>query len=37
VASARFFAREVLPRLSSDRRIVEATTVDLMDLPEDAL
>jgi hypothetical protein len=36
VASARFFAREVLPRLSSDRRIVEATTADLMELPEDA-
>jgi alkylation response protein AidB-like acyl-CoA dehydrogenase len=36
VASARFFAREVLPRLSGDRRIVDATTVDLMDLPEDA-
>ena len=36
VASTRFFAREVLPRLSSDRRIVEATTADLMELPEDA-
>ncbi len=36
VASTRFFAREVLPRLTSDRRIVEATTVDLMELPEDA-
>ena len=36
VASARFFAREVLPRLASDRRIVEATTVDLMELPEEA-
>jgi hypothetical protein len=35
IASARFFAREVLPRLSSDRRIVEASTPDLMDLPED--
>jgi alkylation response protein AidB-like acyl-CoA dehydrogenase len=35
VASARFFAREVLPRLSSDRRIVEATTLDLMDLSEE--
>jgi alkylation response protein AidB-like acyl-CoA dehydrogenase len=34
VASARFFAREVLPRLASDRRIVELTTLDLMDLPE---
>jgi len=36
VASARFFAREVLPRLSSDRRIVETTTLDVMDLPEEA-
>ena len=36
VASARFFAREVLPRLASDRRIVENTTVDLMDLPEES-
>jgi alkylation response protein AidB-like acyl-CoA dehydrogenase len=36
VASARFFAREVLPRLSSDRRIVESTTLDIMDLPEEA-
>jgi alkylation response protein AidB-like acyl-CoA dehydrogenase len=36
VASARFFAREVLPRLASDRRIVEGTTEDLMELPEDA-
>jgi alkylation response protein AidB-like acyl-CoA dehydrogenase len=37
VASARFFAREVLPRLASDRRVVELTTLDLMDLPEDSL
>ncbi len=36
VASARFFAREVLPRLTSDRRIVEGTTLDLMELPDDA-
>jgi alkylation response protein AidB-like acyl-CoA dehydrogenase len=36
VASARFFAREVLPRLGSDRRIVESTTLDVMELPEDA-
>jgi hypothetical protein len=33
VATARFFAREVLPRLSSDRRIVEGTTLDIMELP----
>ncbi len=36
VASARFFAREVLPRLSSDRRIVELATLDPMDLDEAA-
>jgi hypothetical protein len=36
VATARFFAREVLPRLSSDRRIVESTTLDVMELPEEA-
>jgi alkylation response protein AidB-like acyl-CoA dehydrogenase len=36
VASARFFAREVLPRLGSDRRIIELATLDAMDLPEEA-
>ncbi|MFC7546303.1 acyl-CoA dehydrogenase [Plantactinospora sp. GCM10030261] len=36
VAAARFFAREVLPRIGADRRIVEGTSVDLMDLSEDA-
>jgi alkylation response protein AidB-like acyl-CoA dehydrogenase len=36
IASARFFAREVLPRLASDRRIVELTTLDLMELAEDS-
>jgi alkylation response protein AidB-like acyl-CoA dehydrogenase len=36
VATARFFAREVLPRLASDRRIVDATTADLMALPEES-
>jgi hypothetical protein len=36
VASARFFAREVLPRLASDRRIVELATLDAMDLDEAA-
>jgi alkylation response protein AidB-like acyl-CoA dehydrogenase len=36
VASARFFAREVLPRIGSDRRIVELASLDPMDLPEDA-
>jgi alkylation response protein AidB-like acyl-CoA dehydrogenase len=36
VAAARFFAREVLPRIGADRRIIESTDLDLMDLPEDA-
>jgi alkylation response protein AidB-like acyl-CoA dehydrogenase len=36
VAAARFFAREVLPRIGSDRRIIENTTLDVMDLDEDA-
>ena len=26
VAAARFFAREVLPRIGADRRIIEGTT-----------
>jgi len=36
IAAARFFAREVLPRLGADRRIVEATTLDVMDTDETA-
>jgi alkylation response protein AidB-like acyl-CoA dehydrogenase len=36
VAAARFFAREVLPRIRGDRTIVESTPLDVMDLPEDA-
>jgi alkylation response protein AidB-like acyl-CoA dehydrogenase len=36
VAAARFFAHEVLPRIGSDRRIVESTTLDAMELPEEA-
>ncbi|HET9516333.1 MAG TPA: acyl-CoA dehydrogenase [Actinoplanes sp.] len=36
IAAARFFAREVLPRVGADRRIIEQTNLDLMDLPEDA-
>jgi hypothetical protein len=35
VAAARFFAREVLPRVGSDRRIIENATLDIMDLSED--
>jgi hypothetical protein len=36
VAAARFFAREVLPRVGADRRTIENTTLDIMDLPEEA-
>ncbi|GAB2952726.1 acyl-CoA dehydrogenase [Micromonospora polyrhachis] len=36
VAAARFFAHEVLPRIGADRRIIQSTSLDLMDLPEDA-
>jgi alkylation response protein AidB-like acyl-CoA dehydrogenase len=36
IAAARFFAREVLPRVGADRRIIENTTLDIMDLPEEA-
>ncbi len=36
VAAARFFARNVLPRLSAERAIAEATDNTLMDVPESA-
>jgi Acetyl-CoA dehydrogenase C-terminal like/Acyl-CoA dehydrogenase, C-terminal domain len=36
VAAARFFAATVLPRLSAEREIAEATTGDVMDLPEES-
>jgi hypothetical protein len=36
VATARFFAETVLPRLAVERQITETTTLDLMELPEDA-
>jgi alkylation response protein AidB-like acyl-CoA dehydrogenase len=36
VATARFFAETVLPRLTVERQIAETTTLDLMELPEDA-
>src|SRR5689334_7055407 len=36
VAAARFFAREVLPRVGADRRIIENATLDIMDLAEEA-
>jgi hypothetical protein len=36
VATARFFAQTVLPRLTVERQIAETTTLDLMELPEEA-
>ena len=36
VASAKFFVANVLPRLTSDRAIVEATDNSLMEIPEGA-
>jgi hypothetical protein len=36
VAAGRFFAATVLPRLAAERRVLEETTLDLMDLPEGA-
>jgi alkylation response protein AidB-like acyl-CoA dehydrogenase len=36
VAAARFFAATVLPRLAAEREIAEATSLDLMELPEEA-
>jgi alkylation response protein AidB-like acyl-CoA dehydrogenase len=36
IAAARFFASTVLPRLQAERKIIEETTLDLMELPEDA-
>ncbi|MGV0627469.1 acyl-CoA dehydrogenase [Mycolicibacter minnesotensis] len=36
VAAAKFFAANVLPRLSAERRIVENDDLAVMDLPEDA-
>ncbi len=36
LAAARFFTTTVLPRLASDRRIIEETANDLMDVPEGA-
>ncbi|MBO0803689.1 MAG: acyl-CoA dehydrogenase [Nocardiopsaceae bacterium] len=36
LAAAKFFAATVLPRLESDRKIIEETTNDLMDIPETA-
>ncbi len=36
IATARFFAATVLPRLAAERKIAEETTVDLMNVPEAA-
>jgi alkylation response protein AidB-like acyl-CoA dehydrogenase len=36
LATARFFAQTVLPRLAVERRIAEETTPELMELPEEA-
>jgi alkylation response protein AidB-like acyl-CoA dehydrogenase len=36
IAAARFFAATALPRLAAEREIAEATSLDLMDLPEAA-
>jgi alkylation response protein AidB-like acyl-CoA dehydrogenase len=36
LATARFFAQTVLPRLAVERAIAENTTLDLMELPEEA-
>jgi len=36
VAAARFYARNVLPRLAAQRAIAEGTDDSIMDLPESA-
>ena len=36
VETARWFARNRLPLLAAERAVAEATTLDLMDLPEEA-
>jgi len=36
LATARFFAQTVLPKLAVERDIAESTTLDLMELPEEA-
>ncbi|MEV3938546.1 acyl-CoA dehydrogenase [Glycomyces sp. NPDC049804] len=36
VAAATFFSKEVLPRLTADRKIVEAADLTAMDLPDEA-
>ncbi|GAA3449139.1 acyl-CoA dehydrogenase [Dactylosporangium matsuzakiense] len=36
VAAAKFFAHEVLPRIGADRRVIESTTLDAMQVGEDS-
>ena len=36
VAAARFFAATVLPRIAAERAIAEETTLDIMEIPEEA-
>lgn len=36
VASARFFCAEVLPRIGSDRRVIESSSLAIMEMSEDA-
>jgi alkylation response protein AidB-like acyl-CoA dehydrogenase len=36
VAAASFFAQTVLPRIAAERRVLDATNQDLMELPEEA-
>ena len=36
LSAGRFFAATVLPRLAVERTIAEETTLDLMELPEEA-
>jgi hypothetical protein len=36
LATSRFFAQTVLPRLAVERRVAEETTLELMELPEEA-
>jgi hypothetical protein len=36
IQTARWFTRNRLPLLAAERAVAEATTLDLMDLPEEA-
>ena len=36
VAACRFYCREVLPNVTLARKLVEASSLELMDLPEEA-